>query len=201
MIPVLAVRNVAQAKRQLAALFGFIEGAGGHLALGDQQVAVCDAGAPPDRLAALPFDHLALSVEDADAAAEAFAARGGVLDAAYTPDGPAEIPEFWSKGVRFVFFKGPEGAPFEFCQKLGAEAPLGHSHFGLRTADLDALEARLASSGAARIARHVLPGPPPVEVRFLKRGAAVFELFDAPPIGDATPGTGWIGFIEPPSPR
>ena len=162
MIPVLAVRDTADAKRRLRDVFGFVDTAPGRLALGDQEIAICAAGAVPADIVELPLDHLALSVQSADRTFAELTARGGELDQDFTPDGPAEIPAFWSNGVRFVFLKGPEGAPFEFCQKLGDETGPGHSHYGLRTPELDALEDRLVTRGAARIARHVLPGAPPV---------------------------------------
>ncbi len=196
MIPVLAVQDPERAKRQLRDVFGFTETAPDRVALGDQEIVVCDTSAVPKTLVALPLDHLALSVNDADETRDDLAARGAELDPAFTPDGPAEIPEFWANGVRFVFFKGPDGAPFEFCQKIGEAAGLGHSHYGLRTADLDGIEDRLTTRGATRVARHVLPGTPPVEVRFLALGERIYELFnDAPKDGTTLEG-GWIGFID-----
>ena len=196
MIPVLAVREPGEAKRMLREVFGFTETAPDRVALGDQEVVLCDTGAVPEGFVDVPIDHLALSVTSADEALDDFSARGAELDPDFTPDGPVEIPEFWSNGVRFVFFTGPDGAPVEFCQKLGEETGPGHSHFGLRTPMLDETEAALTTRGATRIARHVLPGEPPVEVRFLALGDQVFELFDAAPLGGADQEGGWIGFIE-----
>ena len=197
MIPVLAVTDREAAKRMLRDVFKFEQTSPDRMQLGDQAVMLCDTGAAPADLVQLPFDHLALSVVDADAALAEFTARGAELDTAFTPDGPAEIPAFWSNGVRFVFFQGPDGAPFEFCQKLGDESGPAHSHYGLRTSVLDQTEGDLLARGATRVARHVLPGTPPVEVRFLKRGDEVFELFDEVPKSAPTDNTGWIGVIEP----
>ena len=196
MIPVLALRDPGQAKRVLRGMFGFAETAPDRMALGDQAILLCDIGTAPAGLVDMPFDHLALSVTSADEARDDFSARGAELDPDFTPDGPVEIPEFWSNGVRFVFFRGPGRAPFEFCQKFGEETGPGHSHYGIRTPMLDDTEAALQARGATRIARHLLPGDPPVEVRFLALGDRIFELFDAPPLAAAAPDGGWIGFIE-----
>ncbi len=196
MIPVLAVKDRTAANRMLRDVFGFEQTAPNRMALGDQQLMLCDTGAPPADLVELPFDHLALSVIDVDQTRVEFTARGAILDPNFTPDGPAEIAAFWSNGVRFVFFKGPDAAPFEFCQKLGDEAGPGHSHYGLRTLSLDQTEDALLARGATRVARHVLPGTPPVEVRFLARGGEVFELFDEAPKAAPRSKAGWIGFID-----
>jgi len=164
------------------------------MALGDQGIAL--ATTAPEGMVPLRLDHLALRVGDARAAMAGIAGRGGRLSRKFTPDGPREIAEFWKHGVRFVFFDGPEGWPFEFCEKIGAgEVAPGHDHYGVRTPDLDALEARLAGMGAERVAAHVLPGPPPVRVRFLALGSKVFEIFDEGPFDEPEPGRGFIGLM------
>lgn len=196
MIPVLAVRDPGAAKGQLREMFGFRDTASDRLALGDQEILVCAVSRVPQALVALPFDHLALSVKDVDRALEAYSSHGGELDPDFTPEGPVDIPEFWGNGVRFVFFQGPDGAPLEFCQKLGAETGPGHSHYGVRTPLLDETEGALSALGARRVARHILSGTPPVEVRFLALGNKIFELFNAAPSGEAHPNEGWIGFID-----
>ncbi len=196
MIPVLAVRDWEAAKRRLRDVFGFHEMAPDRMMLGDQVVLVCETGSVPTAFVDLPFDHLALSAPDVDAALDDLTTRGATLDPTFTPAGPVEIPEFWSNGVRFVFLQGPEGAPIEVCQKLGVETGPGHSHYGLRTPLLDETEDLLTNRGATRIARHVLKGTPPVEVRFMARDDQVFELFNEAAKADARPDEGWVGFID-----
>lgn len=194
MIPVLCVSDTKAARAALERLFGFSGRVDGEMSLGDQRIFVGTSA--PDGTIPLRLDHLALRVGDAAAAMETIASRGGMLSGAFTPDGPREIAEFWDRGVRFVFFDGPEGWPFEFCERIGSgEVASGHDHYGLRTPDPDALEARLIGMGAARVAAHILNGTPPVRVRFLSLGQEVFEIFDEGPFPVPDPRRGFIGLM------
>jgi catechol 2,3-dioxygenase-like lactoylglutathione lyase family enzyme len=198
MIPVLAVMDPHEAAYALVRLFDFVDLGGGRLRFGDQTIALSAPGAAPADMLDLPFDHLALRVADATATAVDFAARGARLHAAFTPHGPRDIAEFWDHGVRFVFFEGPGGWPVEFCEKrlTPPVQPLeGHSHYGFRTPDLDALEARFAALGATRVRTHRLgDDAAPVNVRFLALGGDIIELFDEGPF--APPATaGWVGLL------
>ena len=105
---------------------------------------------PPRGLVALPFDHLAMRVGDADRAAAEGLARGAEFHPGFTPDGPCEIAEFGPGGVRYIFFRGPEGWPFEFVASLGSAGgeTRGHAHFGLRTDDVAGAATRLKAMGA-----------------------------------------------------
>jgi len=196
--PVLAVRDVAAARRRLAADFGWIED-GALLRLGDQRICVTEAGQRPARFIGLPLDHVALSVADADSTWNAFLARGARIDTAFTPDGPRDIPQFWSQGVRFIFFAGPEGWPLEFCAENGnamAPAAFGHSHYGIRCPDVAKLTRDLVAKGAATLAEHRLDGPQgTVSVAFLRFGPVILELFDEPPFAPPRE-NGWIGLAE-----
>ena len=197
MIPVLAVVDTVAACRLLADQFGFVPTGRDRMAFGTALVAVMPSAALPGNLIPLRLDHAAFQVADADAVYQAFGAAGAMLDPTFTPDGPRDIPQFWDHGVRFVFFQGPQGAPFEFCAKNNA-GPLdrAHSHFAIRTSDLDAAEVQLAGFGAKRIAQHLLPGNPrPVSVRFMQSGPDVFELFDEAPAGPPYKNQGWVGFL------
>lgn len=200
MIPVLAVSNPQAAIRMLRDVFEFREVAPNRLALGDQVIQISAKSDAPKTVIGLPLDHLALAVTDVDDTLERLLARGAELHSGFTPDGPVGIPEFWSNGVRFAFLQGPEGVPIEFCQKLGDERGVGHSHYGLRTPLLDETEHELSANGARPVARHVLAGQPPVEVRFMVRDGEIFELFNETPLGDSTPDRGWIGFTEEKTP-
>ena len=178
MVPELAVRDVAQARAMLADVFGFSD-AGGLMVLGDQRVAVVD-GAPEGHGG---IDHLALSVADVDTALAALRARGAVLDDT-TPDGPKEIAEFWSTGVRYVFLRGPEGARIELCARRGGAADAGvrgHDHIGIPCTSVDATEAFFTDLGLTRIAAVDLDRPEGrIPVRFLRAGTSVVELYGPP---------------------
>jgi len=195
MVPVLAVQDLEAARHLLASHFGFVDLGAWRMALGTQEIALCDLASPPP-LADLPLDHLALSVADADAADARLIAAGATRAAAFTPEGPRTIPEFWQAGARFTFFEAPEGAPLEFCADLGAPKTAGgHDHYGLRCADLGAMAARLQQRGAVILAEHRLPGgTAPVQVMFLALGSEIFELFNEPESAPRGAG-GWIGFL------
>ena len=198
MIPVLAVDDPVAACQLLAAQFGFVQAGPGLVGFGTAQIAVVAGTALPGAMIPLRLDHVAFAVPDADQAHRSFSAAGARLDPSFTPDGPRDIPQFWDHGVRFVFFLGPQGAAFEFCAKTavaGPQAP-GHSHFAIRSADLNQAEAALTAFRPTRIARYSLPGTQqPVSVRFLQAGPVVFELFDEPPVVTHTPLSGWVGLL------
>jgi catechol 2,3-dioxygenase-like lactoylglutathione lyase family enzyme len=197
MIPVLAVQNPEAACQWLSDHFGFTPVGPGQMAFGAAHIAVAASDDLPANLVPLRLDHVAFAVADADAVSQAFGAAGALLDPTFTPGGPRDIPQFWDSGVRFVFFQGPHGAPFEFCAKNNAGAAgRGHSHFAIRARDMDAAETQLATFGAKCIAQHLLPGAPrPVAVRFLQSGPDVYELFDEAPVATVPPRMGWVGLL------
>ena len=199
MIAVLSVLDLDQSRDQLRTRFGFVALGRDLLALGDQRILLCTAGREPASMLRLPMDHVAFRVPDADVADAAFGAAGLARHSAFTPDGPRDIDEFWENGVRFVFFAGPDGWPFEFCAIRGAPPAVpayGHGHYGLRVADLDLAEQDLAALGAVRIASHRIEGNGgAVTVRFLRLGAEVFELFDEPPVSPRSR-SGWVGLLD-----
>jgi catechol 2,3-dioxygenase-like lactoylglutathione lyase family enzyme len=199
MRPVLAVRDPVAARRKLAGDFGWTDD-GGLMRLGEQAIIVNAIGQRPENFLATPLDHVALSVADADSAFRTFSARGARLAARYTPSGPRDIPEFWEHGVRFVFFETPDGWPLEFCAVNGrgiGSAAFGHSHYGIRCANVEAAERQFAHHGASRIAGYRLEaGPAIVNVLFLQLGAVILELFDEPPFAEDH-GAGWIGLAWP----
>lgn len=198
MIPVLAVRDPVTACHLLARQFGFTQVGPGQMAFGAALIAVVASDALPGALIPLRLDHVAFQVADADKVYQAFSTAGAQLDPTFTPHGPRDIPQFWDNGVRFVFFLGPEAAAFEFCAKNDAAFPIhcGHSHFAIRTGDIDAAEAQVAAFGASRIAQHLLPGNPrPVSVRFVQSGPDLFELFDEAPVAATSRPVGWVGLL------
>lgn len=198
MHPVLAVTDMAAARAQLVQEFGF-EADGKLMRLGTQSILLIEEGERPANFIDMPLDHVALSVGDADLAHRDFLARGAVLDLDFTPQGPRDIPQFWERGVRFVFFAGPDAAPLEFCARHGksmAPGAYGHSHYGIRCNAVDEASAPLLRNGATVLAKYQLPGTTsPVNVAFLQYGQVVLELFDEPPFADK-PASRWIGLAE-----
>ena len=183
-IPRLHVRDTAAAADQLTQVFGFSPNGGpDRLRLGDQRIELHqdESAAGQGRI-----DHLALAVDDLDAALAAALARGGMLDGDVTPDGPLFIPEFWAAGTRYVFLKGPEGARIEFCARPGTSRPglPGHDHIGIPCADLPGMQDFFRSLGCTDIAATMLiRAEGDVAVAFLGLGRSVIELYCPP--GDA----------------
>lgn len=200
MIPVLAVNDPEAGAAFLCGKLGFRRDEGDALLVhfGDQPVRLVTKGRALPGLIDLPFDHLALRVPDADATEASGLAQGAVRHKAFTPDGPHEIAEFGACGVRFIFFEGPDGWPFEFCAERGSgDGGHGHGHYGLRCASVADMSEKLSALGAKTRSTHRLNGPDgEVQVAFLTLGDGIFELFDEAPAGPPSPGSGWIGFLS-----
>lgn len=183
-VPELAVRDPEGAAAMLIEVFGF-QRDGDVLRLNDQRIAVVGAEGARGHGG---IDHLALSVNDTDAALGHLIARGARLEGT-TPDGPKEIAEFWNDGVRYVFLQGPEGARIELCAKRGTPARPhrpGHDHLGLPCTDIAATAAFFTDLGAKPVAAVTLIRPEgEIAVRFLSAGQSVIELY-APPGHDAS---------------
>lgn len=152
MIPVLAVSDPEAACAMLAGVFGFEPRENGVMMFGNHAISLVQIGAVPGGMLRMPLDHVAFSVTDADRAHLQFMARGGNLARSFTPDGPKDIPEFWDHGVRFVFFDGPDGWPFEFCMKKGAATGQGHDHFAIRKANITTAVTALGNIGCIPVA-------------------------------------------------
>ena len=196
MIPVLAVSDPETACTMLAQVFGFEPRENGVMVFGNHAVAVVCIGAVPSGMLRMPLDHVAFAVTDADRAYIQFMARGGKLARFFTPDGPKDIPDFWDHGVRFVFFDGPDGWPFEFCMKKGGAGGEGHDHFAIRTADITTAVAALGKMGCIPVAHHRLgTEETSVEVHFLALGSHMFEVFAEGPYPDVDTDRGWIGLL------
>lgn len=183
-VPELAVQDLAGAESLLRDVFGFARD-GETLRLNDQRIALVPADGPRGHGG---IDHLALSVNDTDAALADLLARGARLEDT-TPDGPKEIAEFWENGVRYVFLQGPEGARIELCAKrLSPAAPHrpGHDHIGIPCTDIAASAAFFTDLGAKPVAAFdLIRAEGTVAVRFLAAGQSVVELY-SPPGHDAT---------------
>jgi catechol 2,3-dioxygenase-like lactoylglutathione lyase family enzyme len=196
LIPVLAVSDPEAACAMLARVFGFEPRENGMMLFGSHAVVVVSIGAVPCGMLRMPLDHVAFSVTDADQACLQFMTRGGKLARLFTPDGPKDIPEFWDHGVRFVFFDGPDGWPFEFCMKKGCAGGEGHDHFAIRKADIATAITALSSIGCMPVAHHRLGrGERSVEVQFMALGSHMFEVFAEGPYPDIDADRGWIGLL------
>jgi catechol 2,3-dioxygenase-like lactoylglutathione lyase family enzyme len=187
LIPELAVTDVPAAAEMLQDVFGF-SADGPLLRLGDQTVALVAADRPAGHG---KIDHLALAVDDVDAALAALMARGARLEAT-TPDGPREIAEFWGTGMRYVFLTGPEGARIELCARLGGGARdglPGHDHLGIPCTDIAASVSFWTELGAEPLAAVALTRADGVtQVRFLSLGDGVVELYEPPALRGRAPG-------------
>ena len=198
-IPVLCLADPRAGCVHLQTYFGFQPHGNGVMAFGDARILVVAVGDTPDGFIPLSFDHVAFNVASVDDCASKIADQGGVLDVRFTPDGPRGISEFWTNGVRFVFFQGPEGCAFEFCAKNDPDTDRrdGHSHFAIRTKEWQSAKLHLLGLGATPVASHTLAGQPqPVHVEFMQRGDTVFEIFDEAPIDALADGVGWVGLVD-----
>lgn len=178
-VPELAVQDLAGAEAMLVGVFGFARD-GALLRLNDQRIALVQA---EGRRGHGGIDHLALSVNDTDAALADLMARGAVLEST-TPDGPKDIAEFWTNGVRYAFLQGPEGARIELCAKRDTPAQAhrpGHDHIGIPCTDIAASAAFFTELGAKPVAAvDLIRAEGTIAVRFLSAGQSVIELY-APP--------------------
>lgn len=154
-----------------------------------------DAGTP---LGNGPFDHLALKARDVDAVVMALRAKWARLDPDITPDGPIDLPMFWSKGVRIAFALGPGDARIEYCQHNsfppGDPAqvinPGGHDHFGVRCRDVEEAADFYAGFGFAKQADVSIETPDgDILIRFVKRGQYLLEVASTP--ATRAPGAGF----------
>lgn len=201
MIAVLSVSNPAAAKDQLIREMAFVDLGLWRDALllgfGEQKILVVARGFVPEGMLEEQLDHLALRVTDVGAFYGAAIKAGACVDPAFTPDGPRVIPEFWEQGLCCVFFKGPDGAPLEFCERIGAGNPdIGHDHFGVRCENFQDMFERVADLGANEVASHNLEaGSGSIRVSFMRRGRWMFELFDEAAAGGADVLRPWIGLV------
>ncbi len=197
MIPVLYARSPDTAFEQIEKNFGFVK-SGNMASLGNQSIMIVTPNTQVSNFFPLRFDHLAISVPDVDSVHLECVKRGAKLDKNFTPDGPREISEFWENGVRFVFFEGPENAPFEFCEKIGNAqmSMFEHGHYGIRCTSIIETKSKLLSLNAIDIASYRLKGQEAVtHVEFLKCGSDILEIFDEPDVSSADH-FGWAGFIK-----
>lgn len=194
-IPELAVTDLEKARALLVDCLGFVRTTAASLPdrslaeyhLGSQQILLRHDQSISVREHGL-IDHIALKVGDTDRSLARLLGRGASIDREITPDGPQEIAEFWTAGVRYMFLCGPEGARLELCAKRDATEGLdgevlGHDHIGISCRDVSAMRAFFAILGFQELASHVLERPSGgVEVCFMSLGEDIIELFSLPEV-------------------
>jgi catechol 2,3-dioxygenase-like lactoylglutathione lyase family enzyme len=177
LVPELTVKDPTAAGAILERQFGFIPDSG-LWRMGSQAVRlVAGDGAGHGRI-----DHLALAVPDLKATLADMLGRGAVLEPQVTPDGPGFIPEFWGKGLHYVYLRGPDGARIELCQRVqGGADTIGHDHIGIPCHDITAMQAFFTGQGAKLAASVDLTRPEGlIPVRFLAFADAMIELYSPP---------------------
>jgi catechol 2,3-dioxygenase-like lactoylglutathione lyase family enzyme len=193
-VPELAVADLAAAETVLADRFGFSLAARTPF---DNSLSECRLGSQRIMLRRDPtahadahgvIDHVALKVGDTDKALAALLGRGASLVSDVTPDGPKEISEFWTAGVRYVFLQGPGRARLELCARRdGTEGLdggiLGHDHIGVSCQDISAMRTFFGALGFRDLASHSLKtASGRVDVCFMGLGDDVIEIFSLPEI-------------------
>lgn len=188
LVPELSLADPMGGTACLQRVFGF-EQREGLLHFGSQPLIVVQADGEQTHGR---IDHLALSVPDIDAALDRMIGNGAALAADVTPNGPAEIGEFWGAGIRYVYLDGPEGARIELCQRNSGPLPgIGHDHIGIPCSDIAAMQAFFATQGATPIASvDLVRDGGTIPVRFLAFAGGVIELY-APPAADRLAGGLW----------
>ena len=196
--PVLRLSDPGAGLRWFAQLPGIeIDHKAREVTCGDGRLLIVDADGAVPGLRPNRMDHLALTVGDVDGVLASLLSNGYQLHPDYTPDGPVEIAEFWTVGVRFAFLSGPENVPIELCARrrgrAGAPVVQGLDHLGVRAPDVPATVSDLRAHGAEPMAQHVLSGAEtPVNVEFLREGGLVWEVFDEPVPASASLGEGGL---------
>ncbi len=84
--------------------------------------------------------------------------KGGSIDSA-TPDGTVAIPQFWSKGVEYVFLSSSNGEKVELNKRLDLDMERreqnlnGWSHIGIPVTDIARTETFYERFGFEKIMR------------------------------------------------
>ncbi|WP_342045036.1 VOC family protein [Bacillus sp. OTU530] len=88
------------------------------------------------------IDHLAIDTVDIEYSLEEFLLKGAQLDSS-TINGPVLLENFFSKGVKYLNFVGPNGETVELSQNLASEDCInktvlkGWSHLGIPVTDIN----------------------------------------------------------------
>jgi len=124
------------------------------------------------------IDHFAMDVLDVRSALEEVKNKGAALYPE-TPDVPVEIPQFWPKGVEYIFLTASNGEKIEFNQRLDLDPNRrennlnGWSHLGIPVTDISRSEAFYQQFGFEIVMQAVIP----VEDQEIKASMMLFNDF------------------------
>jgi lactoylglutathione lyase len=108
------------------------------------------------------IDHITIDVLDVHAALREVTQKGAILSPE-TPDGPIMIPQFWSKGVEYVFLTTNNGEKVELNQRHDLDPKRrknninGWSHLGIPVTDIERTEAFYHQFGFKKVMEAVIP--------------------------------------------
>ena len=108
------------------------------------------------------IDHFAIDVLDVRSALKEVGANRVQLDPG-TADGPVAIPQFWSKGVEYIFLNAENGEKVELNQRLDLVPDRrenninGWSHLGIPVTDIAKSEAFYEQFGFEKVMEAVIP--------------------------------------------
>lgn len=129
------------------------------------------------------IDHFAMDVTDVRRAMADAQANGIALDPG-TADGPAGIPQAWSKGVEYVFMLGPHGEKFEFNERLDlarsrrVENLGGWSHLGIPVTDIQSSVRFYEAFGFTVKMEATIPvGEEDIKIAIVENGGLSLEFY------------------------
>lgn len=127
--------------------------------------------------------HFAIDVKDIEVALEQVVSKGIVLDDS-TKDGPVLIENFWSKGVKYVNFVGPNHEKIELTDNLGSDKRLkesiigGWSHLGIPVTNLGKSKKFYEDLGFAQVMNaEIRKEEGTIEVAFMEFQGFQIELY------------------------
>jgi lactoylglutathione lyase len=133
------------------------------------------------------IDHFAIDVLDIRAAIGETQSRGGILSPE-TLEGPIAIPQFWSKGVEYVFLVAAGREKVELNQRIDLdtsrrEANLnGWSHLGIPVTNLSRSEAFYRQFGFEVVMQASIPvDDQEIKCAMLSYGSFTLELYQLLP--------------------
>jgi lactoylglutathione lyase len=148
------------------------------------------------------IDHFALDVLDVNAAAEEMRQAGASFDPG-TPDGPVAIPQFWPKGVEYIFLDAANGEKVELNQRLDLAANRrahninGWSHLGIPVTDISQTEAFYQRFGFQKVMDAVIPiGDEQIKAAMMSFNGFTLEFYQLLPADLEEIRTRKDGFID-----
>jgi lactoylglutathione lyase len=124
------------------------------------------------------IDHFAIDVLDVRSAIKEVKEKGASLSPE-TPDGPVGIPQFWPKGVEYIFLTSSNGEKVELNQRFDLDPKRrgnninGWSHLGIPVTNIDSSEAFYQQFGFEKVMQAVIP----VEDQEIKASMMILKGF------------------------